>query len=61
MKIQLICPYCENTTFVVGKTNKTYGGVGKSMNFPNQPICHDICEQCGSVVRTYVEHPEKLK
>lgn len=61
MKLQLTCPYCNNTTFVTGRENKTYGGIGKSGNFSNQPICHDICENCGTIVRTYVEHPETLK
>lgn len=61
MNIQLTCPYCGNTTFVTGKQNRIYAGIGKSVHFSNQAICHDICEKCGTIVRTYVEYPEKLK
>lgn len=56
----LTCPYCGSTEFVVGKENKTYGGISKSGNFTGQPICHDICKNCGTIVRSFVENPSKL-
>ena len=28
--------------------------------FDPQALYHDICKHCGTVVRSYIEHPEKL-
>lgn len=54
------CPYCRNTNFVKGF--QTSGGrVVKSTFVIGQNLHHIICSNCGSIVRSYVKNPNKLK
>lgn len=56
------CPYCGGKKFVVGKQD------GHAVVYPedaftflkSQKLYHEICLNCGTVVRSYVKKPEKL-
>ncbi|EJN94485.1 hypothetical protein ACVRWL_00405 [Streptococcus ratti] len=56
------CPYCGGIQFVTAKQNKGYAGISRSGSATSlgQSICLEICKNCGTVVRFFVEHPEKL-
>lgn len=47
------CPYCGGTEFIRAESNAFTTLCG-------QPLRHVICRRCGSVVRSYIENPEKL-
>lgn len=54
------CPYCEGSEFIKGK-HEGYGAVQSLESvWLSQTLYHVICRQCGSVVRSYVQNPEKL-
>ena len=54
------CPYCGGTEFVEGYQSG-YGAVtGKESVWTWQNLYHIFCRNCGSVVHSYVENPEKL-
>lgn len=50
------CPYCGGTDFVIGiqavRTEK--------LSFRDQTLYHEICESCGTVVRSYIKEPDKF-
>lgn len=55
------CPWCGCEDMVKG-VQAAYANV-MSDRFKvgvGQKLHHIICKNCGSVVRSYVEHPEKL-
>lgn len=52
------CPFCGGTEFVYGY-QAGYGAVTGNM-LTGQWLRHIICRNCGSVVHSYVDHPEKL-
>lgn len=51
-----VCPYCGGTDFVVGiqavRTEK--------LSFRDQTLYHEICENCGTVVRSFIKEPDKF-
>ncbi|MBR5723114.1 MAG: hypothetical protein IKX57_05745 [Oscillospiraceae bacterium] len=56
------CPFCGGTDLVKGWQ---YGS-GKlfadgCLVQGGQEIYHIVCKDCGSIVRSYVHYPEKLK
>ncbi len=54
------CPFCGGTEFVHGYQSG-YGAVTSSQNcFLGQALRLIICRNCGSVVHSYVDYPEKL-
>jgi len=54
------CPFCGGTEFVEGYQGG-YGAVtGNQSVFSGQWLHHVICRNCGSVVHSYVDNPEKL-
>jgi hypothetical protein len=54
------CPFCKGTEFVYGYQGG-YGVVtGSDSIWSSQTLHHIICRNCGSVVHSYVENPEKL-
>lgn len=59
--INLKCPYCGGTEFILGKQSG-YANiyVKKKFAFKEAELYHEICKSCGSVVRSYIEDPEKL-
>ncbi len=61
-KEQSKCPYCGETETVTavqqGYANLT--PVGKVFTTKEQSLYHVICLKCGSVIKSYVENPQKL-
>ena len=54
------CPFCGGTDFVDGYQSG-YGAVtGKENIWSGQVLRHIICRNCGSVVHSYIDNPEKL-
>lgn len=61
-KQPLTCPCCGGNKFVTGKQDG-YAEVYPEdafISFKSQKLYHDICINCGTVVRSYVKKPEKL-
>ena len=54
------CPYCGKEEFVTGKQGAVYAGVKNSV-LKERALYHEICVNCGTVVRSYVKNPEKLQ
>lgn len=54
------CPYCGHTEFGNG-FQRSSGKVVSSTFRIGQGLHHIICLNCGSVVRSYVEDPDKFK
>lgn len=54
------CPYCGGMEMIL--TYQTaYGAVSAVNNsWGGAPLYHCVCRNCGSVVRSFVEDPEKL-
>lgn len=59
MKIEVQeCPYCKKNEFIEawqGGNSSVTSGFARSAK-----LCHTICKNCGSVVRSYVVNPEDL-
>lgn len=55
------CPYCEGKELIeaVQGGYATIYGVEHKSGF-GVPLYHLVCRDCGSVVRSYVNDPEKL-
>lgn len=57
------CPFCGGGEFVETKV-MSYGGVyvtpASSMGLRHEYLFATVCKDCGSVVRTYVQSPERL-
>lgn len=63
MTSQLTCAYCGGTDFIACKQTQGYASVipaHQKTTFNGQILYHDICKNCGTVARSYIEHPEKL-
>ncbi|RLY03641.1 hypothetical protein EAF07_04845 [Streptococcus hillyeri] len=57
----LVCTYCGGTEMVRGQQDGQ-GAIRKSgWALSSQFLYHDICAKCGTVVRSFVEKPEKLR
>lgn len=54
------CPYCGKEEFVTGKQGAAYAGITVSV-LKNRAVYHEICVNCGTIVRSYVKKPEKLR
>lgn len=61
-KVNLQCPYCGSTEFVRGERSGAYGHVAGPKGFLGtwHPIQFQICKRCGTIVREFIAHPEKL-
>ena len=61
-KVTIQCPHCGCTEFVRGVRSGAYGLVAN----PKHPlgamyqIQFQICKRCGTIVREFMAHPEKL-
>ena len=56
------CPYCCGEETVIGRqTNYAAVASNKAILLKSEPLYHVICLKCGSVLRSYVKNPEKLK
>lgn len=52
------CPFCNGTEFIRGKQENYAVVNGEGLH--SSSLNHIICRKCGSVVRSYVDNPEKL-
>lgn len=60
MKLEIKeCPYCKGTEFVTG-IQEGYAEIKGEGVLTSTTLKHIICRECGCVVRSYVENPEKL-
>ena len=59
---QDICPHCGGTDTAVGMQAAQARVIHKDAItlFGGQDLFHVICLTCGTVVRSFVKHPEKL-
>ena len=59
---QDVCPQCGSTNTVKGKQSG-YGAVGKDtfLGGIGQALYHVFCADCGTLIRSYIKNPEKLK
>lgn len=55
------CPYCGGTEFGEGYQSFQARMQSKNNVFKNSQIFHVICLDCGSIVRSYVEKPDKFR
>lgn len=56
------CPWCGCEDMVYGvQTDKARIKPAKTITFVEEKLIHVICKQCGTIVRSYVEHPEKFE
>ena len=53
------CPFCGYSEFIEARQMQGEAYVSGEA-FLGQQLRHTICRNCGSVVRSYVEEPEKL-
>lgn len=55
------CPYCGGKNFVSARQDG-YANISadKTWTFKDQILYHTVCLDCGTVVRSYVKHPEEL-
>ena len=53
------CPFCGYSEFIEARQYAPEAYVSAQALF-GQELKYVICRHCGSVVRTYVEDPEKL-
>ena len=58
-----ICPYCGCEEVVIGRqrSNAKVEPLERHFVLREQELYHVICLKCGSVIRSYVKKPEKLK
>ena len=62
-KIKTVCPYCGGTEFVRGGIGNSGAAARyKTVYAANagQRIQCQICKNCGTVIREFIVHPEKL-
>ena len=63
MNKQLTCSFCGASDTVLCKQQKGYAGVyraDRKIATHQQYLYHEICKNCGTVVRSYINEPEKL-
>ncbi len=55
------CPFCGGTELIKGY-QRGYGAIfgESSLRYYSSTLCHIVCRNCGSVVHSYVDDPEKL-
>lgn len=58
------CPWCGCKEVVYGKQDNQASIKPIKFKMPMYPkmqtITHIICKQCGTIIRSYIEEPEKL-
>lgn len=59
MKKIEICAFCGNNEFLEG-IQKGYAALQGEGFWTTTPLKHVICRNCGTVVRSYIDNPEKL-
>ena len=55
-----VCRFCGGTQFVTAMQTG-YGALESTERFLGiSKVYHNICRDCGSIIRSYVQNPEKL-
>ena len=56
------CPWCGSDKMVYGvQTDRGRVNPAKKVTLSaGENVIHVICKECGTIVRSYVQHPEKL-
>lgn len=54
------CPFCGGSEFVEGYQSGYAALTGKDSILSSATLYHVICRDCGNVVQSYVDDPEKL-
>lgn len=56
------CPYCGGYEYVEGKQDgySAISPADKVLTFKSQSLYHQICLNCGAIVKSYVKNPRKL-
>ncbi|WP_024413432.1 hypothetical protein [Streptococcus suis] len=63
MTKSMTCSYCGASDIILCKQPHGYSSVtpaDKKMAFNGKTLYHDICKNCGTVVRSFIKEPEKL-
>lgn len=63
MTKSLTCSRCGASETILCKQPNGYASVtpaDKKMAFSGQTLYHEICKSCGTVVRSFINKPEKL-
>ncbi len=55
-----VCPYCGGTEFIECYQDGYAVVTAVSNAWGGRALCHSVCRNCGSVVRSFVKEPEKL-
>lgn len=60
---EVICSFCGGKDFITYKQNKGYAGLLplKRILATGLEVHHDICRNCGTIARSYVNDLEKLR
>lgn len=59
----MTCSYCGASDTILCKQPYGYTSItpaDKKIAFNGQNFYHDICKNCGTVVRSFIKEPEKL-
>jgi transcription initiation factor TFIIIB Brf1 subunit/transcription initiation factor TFIIB len=54
-----VCPYCGGTEVIETVQGNSYI-IALSNRLGGTALYHTVCKACGSVIRSYVQAPEKL-
>ncbi len=56
------CPHCgeENNVLAAQQGYANVTPVGKIFTMKEQSLYHIVCLNCGTIIRSYVEQPQKL-
>ena len=60
----ITCSYCGASDTILCKQPHGYSSItlaDKKIAFNGQTLYHEICKSCGTVVRSYINEPEKLQ
>ena len=60
----MTCSYCGASDTILCKQPHGYASItlaDKKISFNGQTLYHEICKSCGTVVRSYINEPEKLQ
>lgn len=55
------CPYCGGTEFGKGYQRGYANLFSGTFDLSGDNLHHIVCMNCGSIVRSYVKHPDKFK
>lgn len=55
-----VCPYCGGTEFVIGIQGGYAAVRTEKLSFRDRTLYHEICENCGTVIRSFIKEPDKF-